>query len=178
MKIYTLTICVTLLFLTPLLKAQETLKPRPSPTAIVTMKYEDTYVKITYCQPHKKGREIFGKLVPYGKVWRTGANEATEITITKDILIGDKPLKAGTYALFTIPEKDHWTIILNSGLGQWGHYNYSDDLDVMRIRAEISKTDVIWEPFTIAFEQKNTTTNLVMMWDETKVTVPINFIIN
>src|SRR3989337_3651715 len=89
-------------------QAQELLKLRPSPLAIASVRYQDHYVKITYSQPLKKKREIFGNVVPYGKVWRTGANEATEITTTKDIQIHDIILKAGTYSLFTIPEQDKW----------------------------------------------------------------------
>src|SRR6476660_6493757 len=71
-------------------------------------------VKVTYGQPSKKGREIFGKLVPFGQVWRTGANEASEITFNKDVTVGGKPVKAGTYTLFTIPKETEWTVILNS----------------------------------------------------------------
>ena len=85
---------------------QEALQPRPSPMYVATMKYEDAYIKVTYCRPHKKDREIFGGLVPFGKVWRTGANEATEITLTRDINIGGKILKAGSYTIFTIPESE------------------------------------------------------------------------
>ena len=95
------------------LAAQEALKPRLSPLEIVTVKYESTYVKITYGRPHKKGRTIFGGLVPYGEVWRTGANEATEITLTKDVIINKQRLKAGTYTIFTIPQKDKWKVIFN-----------------------------------------------------------------
>ncbi|MDH5397475.1 MAG: DUF2911 domain-containing protein [Cyclobacteriaceae bacterium] len=154
---------------------QEAVKPRPSPTAIVTMKYENSYVKITYCQPHKKDREIFGSLVPYGKVWRTGANEATEITVTQDITIGGNPLSAGTYSIFTIPDVEKWTIIINGGLGLWGDYNYSEELDVMRFEVPVSKTEKIWEAFTIAFEQKNNLADLVMLWDDTRVSIPLIF---
>jgi len=85
--------------------AQTVLKPRTSPLAIVAARYKNTYLKITYSQPQKNGREIFGKLVPYDQVWRTGANEATEITITNDILINGTTLKAGTYSLFTYQAK-------------------------------------------------------------------------
>src|SRR5882757_6280278 len=81
--------------------SQESDGPRLSPLALVTARYKDTYLKIVYSQPQKKGREVFGKLVPYGQVWRTGANEATEITVTRDIIINALPLKAGTYSLFT-----------------------------------------------------------------------------
>ena len=155
--------------------AQEALKPRLSPMYLATMKYEDTYIKITYCRPHKKGREIFGGLEPYGKVWRTGANEATEITITKDIKFGGKELKAGTYSLFTIPEKESWTVILNSELGQWGAYEYDKGKDVLRVEAKVKKTAVSYEPFTIEFKQNSQGTDLVMMWDMTMISIPIEF---
>ena len=157
------------------INAQEALKPRPSPLEMVTMKYDDTYVKITYCRPHKRGRDIFGDLEPYGEVWRTGANEATEITVTGTIKLGGHQIKPGTYTLFTIPEKDHWTIILNSDLGQWGAYNYNSKLDVVRFEVATSKLDEVYEPFTIEFEQKAKSAELVMMWDQTKVTIPLDF---
>ncbi len=156
---------------------QEAITARPSPTAIVTMKFEDTYVKITYSQPHKRGREIFGDLVPYGEVWRTGANEATEITVTEDIMIGGNRLESGTYSLFSIPQEDNWTIILNKELGQWGAYNYNEAADVLRFEVPAKKVDdVVWEPFTIAFEQKNEHADLLMMWGETMVSIPIEFL--
>lgn len=155
--------------------AQEALKPRPSPLEMVTMKYEDTYIKITYCRPHKRGRKIFGDLLPFDEVWRTGANEATEITITGSVKLGDQIIKPGTYTLFTIPNKDHWTIILNSELGQWGAYNYNSKLDVIRFDIPVLTTKEVYEPFTIAFEQKAHSAELVMMWDRTKVTIPIVF---
>jgi len=88
MKEYFVFLLLIVLYSLPEAHAQEPLTPRPSPLEMVTMKYEDTYVKITYCRPSKKGREIFGGLEPYGEVWRTGANEATEITITGNIMIG------------------------------------------------------------------------------------------
>ena len=172
--------CLSLVFMLSFsipLFAQEALNNRPSPTSIVTMKYKNTYIKITYCQPHKKGREIFGELVPYGKVWRTGANEATEITVTKDILIGADTLKAGTYSVFTIPTPDKWTVIFNSELGQWGAYNYLESSDVMRLEVKTEKVEkVVWEPFTINFEQVNSKADLKMMWDQTMISVPIEFI--
>lgn len=177
-KLRYLTFSVIFIFFCQLtVHAQEAITPRPSPTAIVTMKYDDTYVKLTYSQPHKRDREIFGGLVPYGQVWRTGANEATEITLTGDILIHGDTLKAGTYSIFTIPQKEQWTIIINGEVGQWGAYNYNQDADIMRFTVPVEHlTDVVWEPFTIAFEQKNEKADLVMMWDQTKVSVPIEFL--
>ena len=160
---------------TPELLAQEALKPRPSPLEMVTMKYEDAYIKITYGRPHKRGREIFGELLPFGEVWRTGANEATEITVTRSIKLGGQSIRPGTYTIFTIPNKDHWTIILNSELGQWGAYNYNSKLDVVRFDVPVTTTTDVFEPFTIEFEQKAQSAELVMMWDQTKVTIPIDF---
>ncbi len=157
--------------------AQEELKPRPSPLSVVTMKYKDSYVKVTYGRPHKKGRDIFGSLVPYGQIWRTGANEATEITITNDMLIGSDKLEAGTYTIFSIPGKDRWTIIFNKDLGQWGAYNYNEKADAMRLEVPVGKDEKnVWEPFTIQFDQQNSTAQMLMMWDQTKVSIPMSFI--
>jgi hypothetical protein len=167
---------VLFLFATQLLVAQEILKLRPSPLAIISVRYQDHYVKITYSQPQKKNREIFGALVPYGKVWRTGANEATEITTTKDILISDILLKAGTYSIFTIPEKEKWTIILNADVGLWGAYNYNEQKDVYRFEVPAEAADTLYEPFTMIFDHRNEVANLLMMWDRTKVSIPIKFL--
>jgi hypothetical protein len=157
--------------------AQEEIKPRPSPLAISSARYKDTYLKITYSQPHKRERVIFGKLVPYGEVWRTGANEATEMTITRDILINNTPLKAGTYSLFTIPDKDSWTIIINSDLGLWGSYNYNAKMDVIRFTVPVQLMQgAIYEPFTIMIDQKNDKAEIILAWDTVQVRIPVQFI--
>ena len=157
--------------------SQEAIKPRPSPLAIITMKYKDTYVKITYSQPQKNNRNVFGSLVPYGQVWRTGANEATEITLTKDIQLNGTLLKSGTYSVFSIPEKDRWTIIINSEIGLWGSYNYNSKFDVMRFDVPVQVLNgLVYEPFTMTFDQKNEMANLLIMWDNVKVSVPVKFI--
>lgn len=157
--------------------SQEVPVTRPSPTALTTVRYKDTYVKITYCQPKKRGRQIFGGLVPYGQVWRTGANEATEITLTKDIFINGTLLSAGTYSLFTIPEKDSWTIIINKELGLWGAYNYNSKMDVMRFVVPVQAiSDEVFESFTIKFEQRNNMADLLLLWDKNKISIPFQFI--
>ncbi len=157
--------------------AQEPIKPRPSPLAIIAMKYKDAYVKIVYSQPYKNGREIFGSLVPHAQVWRTGANEATEITLTKDLQIKGTLLKAGTYSIFTIPEKNNWTIIINKEVGLWGSYNYNKQADVMRLVVPTQLvTGFVYESFTMTFEQQNELANLLIMWDNVKVSIPIKFI--
>ncbi|HEY3385775.1 MAG TPA: DUF2911 domain-containing protein, partial [Saprospiraceae bacterium] len=143
----------------------------------VSARYKDSYLKITYCQPKKRGREIFGKLVPYGQVWRTGANEATEITLTRDIFVQDTLLSAGTYSLFTIPEKSFWTIIINKDLGQWGSYNYNPKMDVMRLKVPIYNTgNEFYEAFTIQIDQRNNVADLLLLWDKTKIKLPLQFI--
>lgn len=156
--------------------AQEAIKPRSSPLAISSARYKDTYLKITYSQPHKRERIIFGKLVPYGEVWRTGANEATEMTISRDILINNLPLKAGTYSLFTIPERDSWIIIINSELGLWGSYNYNSKMDVIRFTIPVQLMQgAVYEPFSIMIDQKNDKAEIILAWDTVQVRIPVQF---
>jgi hypothetical protein len=158
--------------------AQEAIPARPSPLAIASCKYKDTYLKIVYSQPHKRGREIFGKLVPFGQVWRLGANEATELTITREIFVNGQFLPAGTYSLFAIPQADKWTIIFNSELGQWGSYNYNQAKDVMRVdvASHTLPGELVYEPFTIAIDQKNNKADIVITWDKTTVSFGVDFI--
>lgn len=156
--------------------AQEAIKPRMSPLEVVTLKYESTYVKITYGRPHMKGRKIFGELVPYGEIWRTGANEATEITFTKDVLINKRRLKAGTYTMFTIPQPDKWKVIFNSDLGQWGSYNYNPAKNVMETEAQVLPTEVTYEPFTIEFQLQKNEAQVQMMWEKTMAYFTIGFL--
>ena len=148
--------------------SQETQKAVQSPRVTA----EGKNVKISYGQPSKRDRVIFGKLVPYGEVWRTGANEATEITFTKDGTFGGKPVKAGTYTLFTIPGEKEWTFILNSELKQWGAFKYNEikGKDVLQVKAPattISGAPV--EKLTITLPAGK----LVLEWDKTKVEVPV-----
>ncbi len=157
--------------------AQLKVENKTSPLAMVSIKNRNTYIKITYSQPHKRGREIFGSLVPYGQVWRTGANDATEITTTKAIEIGAQLLPAGTYSVFTIPEQKEWTIIINSAVGLWGTDNYNPSKNLLRIKAKVSmQAEPIFEPFTIQLTQTNKQGSLDFYWDNVKVSVPIKFL--
>ncbi|AXE17801.1 DUF2911 domain-containing protein [Runella rosea] len=136
---------------------------------------EKALVRVTYSRPAKNGREVFGKLVPYGKVWRTGANENTEIKFYQDATIQGKKVKAGTYSLFTIPGETEWTIILNSDLDYWGAFKYKEANDVARFTVPSKKsTDAPLEHFSIQFP-KGTDAILRMGWDNTIVEVPITF---
>lgn len=150
-------------------------EPRSSPMATAATKLSDgTYVKVVYGSPRMRGREIFGALVPYGEVWRTGANEATEITFTEEVTFGGQSVPAGTYALFTVPGPDAWTVILNRELGQWGAYNYTAEADVLRLDAPAEEADKQHEAFTIAFDEADDAgTTLSLTWDETAVRVPL-----
>jgi len=129
-------------------------------------------VKVSYGQPSKRGRVIFGGLEPYGKVWRTGANEATEITFAKNATFGGKPIKAGTYSLFTIPTETEWTVILNPELKQWGAYGYDKikDKDALQVKAPSKKLDTPVEKLSLRFNEQN---SLIIEWDQTQVEVPI-----
>ena len=164
-------------FLPIIVYAQEAIPPKPSPLAVVAARYKDTYIKIMYSQPHKRGRKLFGKVVPYGQVWRTGANEATEVTVTRDILVNGTLLKAGTYSLFTIPEESRWTIIFNTDLGLWGSYNYNPKMDILRFQATVQPlTDIVYEPFTIRIEAKNDKAEVRLFWDNVSVGFPLQFL--
>lgn len=149
---------------------------RISPLDVATYQYKDAYAKVMYSRPSKNNREIFGKLVPYGQVWRTGANEATEITLTRDVVIQGKTILAGTYSLFTVPRETNWTIILNKEVGQWGAYNYNEKQDAGRWNVSVVKTpEKSVEVFTISFENKNNIANLLICWDDVCITLPIQF---
>jgi hypothetical protein len=165
-------VLIMILAATTTIIAQDAPQVRLSPVAIAQTTVNDTYIKVVYGQPHKRGREVFGELVPYGEVWRTGANESTEITFTGDVEIGGETIEAGTYSVFTIPGEDSWTFILNSGLGQWGT-RYNEDLNVFSTTIQSGNTEETWEAFTIRLERDNGMANLVMIWDQTRVVVPI-----
>ncbi len=168
-----ITIALCLLFVAASAMAQKKNESKPSPLAMTNYKYKDTYIKITYGAPSKKGRDIFGALVPYGKVWRTGANEATEITFTREVKIAGQILPAGTYSLFTIPNERKWTVIFNSELGQWGAYKYDESKNVMVATAIVSPAEET-EVFKISLDPKDNIVNLSITWDKVRVALPIS----
>jgi hypothetical protein len=129
-------------------------------------------VQVDYCRPYKKEREIFGKLLPYGQVWRTGANEATIFEAKQDIKVGDKTLKAGKYTLWTIPNADKWTIILNSETGQWGT-NHDETKDILSVDVPAGKSASTIEQLTIGFAAAEGGADMTISWDNTEVKVPI-----
>jgi hypothetical protein len=157
------------------IEAQDFPKVDVSSMDAVMVRTEDaqSYMRIIYSRPQKKGRNVFGELVPYGKVWRTGANEATEITFYKDVVFGDQKVEAGTYSFFTIPNKDEWTIILNKDINQWGAYRYDQDKDVARITVKPKKTAADVETFSITTRKVKEGYHLLLGWDDTFVEIPI-----
>jgi hypothetical protein len=155
-----------LAFLAFNVSAQKAAKVAASPATTTTGKIGASTVTINYAQPAVKGREIWGKLVPFGEVWRTGANTATTFTVDKDVTIEGKTLKAGTYGLFTIPNKNgEWTIIFNTDAKQWGAYEYSDKKDVLRVNVKSSKTEALVERMTFAVVGSE----VVLTWEKLKV---------
>ncbi|MGX1929685.1 DUF2911 domain-containing protein [Flagellimonas sp. 2504JD4-2] len=145
--------------------------PADMATYPASYRVADKSARIIYSRPQLKGRSL-SELAPAGKVWRTGANEATEITFYKDATVGGKSVKAGTYSLFTIPGDGEWTIILNNNLNQWGAYSYDSSADVARVAAKASTNGESLEAFSMAFTDDG---DLVMGWGTTRVSLPITF---
>jgi hypothetical protein len=147
--------------------AQENAK---SPKATVDGKVMD----ITYNQPSLRGRAFGKELAPYGKVWRTGADNATTVVFAKDVKFGGKDVKAGTYTLYTIPTEKEWTVILNKQTGQWGTV-YDEKQDLLRVTAPVKKASSPTEKFTIKVDDKANSSDLVMMWADATVSVPVTY---
>ena len=155
------------LFLLPFsqLNAQEDKTKRPSPPAEAHATLGDTHISINYSSPAVKGRTIWGELVPYGKIWRAGANEATVFETSADLLINGQKLPAGKYGLFMIPGKEEWTVVFNSVWDQWGAFKYDPSKDVLRIKASPVKSDVFNE--RMKFEITDHVISL--LWENLKV---------
>lgn len=154
--------------------AQQPDLPRPSPTAKVSQRVGLTDVSVEYSSPGVKDRVIWGELVPWDELWRTGANAATKLTVSQDVKVGGKPVPAGTYSLFMIPKKDgDWTVVINQDPNLGGTRGYDEKKDVARIQA---KTEAIPKRERMTFLFADTTddaTSLDLEWDEVRVRVPI-----
>lgn len=151
-----------------------------SPEEEVLFNQGDLKINVFYNRPSKKGREIFGGLVPYEVIWRTGANEATTFETNKDLVIEGETLKAGKYSLWTIPRETTWTIIFNSEHGQWGvdskgEPNHNPQLDVLKVDVHAVQQEQVFEQFTIAFEDTGEDAEMVLMWDKTLISVPFTY---
>jgi len=144
-------------------------KPRESPKDSAMGMVGGASVKIVYGTPAVKGRAIWGELVPYGKVWRTGANEATQISFDKDVTVEGQKLAAGTYGFFTIPEKDQWTVIFNKTAKQWGAYDYKEADDALRIKVAPVKAAAAQERLKFMV----TPSGIALRWENLEVPVAI-----
>jgi hypothetical protein len=136
---------------------------------------EPLIARVVYSRPQKSGRPIFGSLVEYGKVWRLGANEATEIEFFKSVRIGGKKISKGRYTMYAIANVDNWTFILNKETDTWGSFKYDEKKDVIRTDVPVQKTDAVVEALAMVFEKTTTGCNLIVAWDNIKVALPVNF---
>lgn len=171
---YSLSFLVFAMFLvfTNSTKAQNNKKDlRISPKAEVMQTVGFTDVRIIYSRPGVKKREIWGKLVPYDAVWRAGANEATKITFSTDVIIEGKKLKKGSYSLFAIPGRNDWTIIFNKVADQWGAFEYNESEDVLRVKVKTEKA--IWQEWLSYTINKASDTSAVIRLEWEKIKVPI-----
>ncbi|KAA0990261.1 DUF2911 domain-containing protein [Dyadobacter aurulentus] len=147
-----------------------------SPEAVAQITKTGLGINVKYSRPSKKGRLIFGRdqdnaLSPYGKVWRTGANEATLIEFQQDVLMLGQPVKAGTYSLYSVPGQSTWKIILNAETGQWGT-EYNDGKNVLTVEVPIRIRHTVQEQFNIYFEEVPEGVNMILSWDQTEAVVP------
>ena len=123
-----------------------------------TNKISPPTIKVLYGRPQKNGRDIFDEVIPYGEIWRVGANEATEVVFYKDVVFGETKVKAGTYVLYAIPNEKEWTLILSSRTDVWGTYEYEQKYDVARVQAKVSRAEFV-EAFSIGFKEKGKQVN-------------------
>ncbi len=167
--------CLTLGLMAAPGSAQMDKAPRPSPSAKATCELAGgKTIAVDYSSPRAKGRKIFGGLVPYGEVWRAGANEATTFVTTTDVMVGSSHVPAGSYTIFTIPNKDKWTLIVSKKTGEWGIPYPGADQDLVRVDMKVSATPSPVENFTVAFDKAAAGCTLRMEWETTRATVDIS----
>ena len=149
--------------------------PRPSPPAQAKCNFADgKSITVDYSSPRAKGRKIYGGLVPYGEVWRVGANEATSFVTTADLTVGGKDVPAGSYTVFAVPNQDKWTLIINKKTGEWGTpYKYESD-ELARVDMQVSKTSGPVENFTISFHEMGTGCHMYLDWENTRATIELS----
>jgi Protein of unknown function (DUF2911) len=147
-------------------------KPSPAASASCDLGAGKT-IKTDYSSPRMKGRKIYGDLVPFGEVWRTGANSATTFVTSSDVAVGGKTVPAGSYTIFTVPTADKWTLIINKKTGEWGiPYKYESD-ELARVEMKVSKLPSPVENFTIAYDKAGSGCTLGMDWETTRASVDI-----
>jgi hypothetical protein len=172
-KYFAVGVFTLVLVLTAFMGAQQDKSARPSPPGTAQVNLKGKKITIDYGRPSMKGRKIIGELVPYGKVWRTGANEATTLTTEADLNIGGTNVPAGKYTLYTLPSEGTWKLIINKQTGQWGTV-YEESQDLARVDLKKSSLGQPVEQLTISFDKKNdSTADLVLQWETTQLSVPV-----
>ena len=168
-----LTTVLTILFTTAAFAQMGGGKPSPAASATCDLGGGKT-IKTDYSSPRMKGRKIYGGLVPFGEVWRTGANEATTFVTSSDVVVGGKTVPAGSYTIFTVPNADKWTLIINKKTGEWGiPYKYESD-ELARVDMNVSKLPAPVENFTIAYDKSAGGCTLRVDWENTRASVNIS----
>ena len=163
-----------ILFILAETEAQQIKTPQPSTTQTIKQDFGIGSVELSYSRPNMKGRKIFGDLVPFGKVWRTGANNATTLTFTDTVMVGSTKLAPGKYGLLTIPNKDEWTVIFSKQTNVTSPVDYKQESDAARINVKTNSLKENYETFTIQFANiKSSSVDLQMVWDNVAVNVPI-----
>jgi len=149
--------------------------PQPSPVGKISQTVGLTDISIEYSRPSMKGRKIFGGLVPYNELWRTGANASTKVTFSENVKIAGQELKKGTYAIFTIPGEKEWTIIVHKNLDHWGTDDYKQEEDVFRVMVKPVGLSAPVETFTMSVDNlKNASCDISMSWEKTSVSIPVS----
>jgi|SRR5579862_6676723 len=174
-KVVQKSIAILVLVVAPLAlsSAQQDKTQRPSPPATASCKFDDgKAIKTDYSSPRMKGRKIFGGIVPFDQVWRTGANEATTFVTDSDLSVAGKEIPAGSYTLFTLPSADKWTLIISKKTGEPGT-PYPEGEDLLRVDMKLSQTETPVENFTIAYHKKDAVCSLVVSWERTQATVDL-----
>jgi hypothetical protein len=155
-------------------RAQQDPSKRPSPPATATLDLGGGQtVTVDYSSPRAKGRKIYGELVPFDKVWRTGANEATKLVTTADVSVGGTTVPAGTYTIFTIPGKDKWTLIISKKTGEWGTDYPGPSNDLARVDMKVSTLPSPVENFTISFDKSGSGGTMNIDWETTRASLAI-----
>jgi tetratricopeptide (TPR) repeat protein len=148
--------------------------PALSPLAKISQDFSVSNIDITYSRPSMRGRKIFGDVVPYGKIWRTGANAATKIKLGEEMEIAGQKIKAGEYSLYTIPNKDKWEVILNTGTGTWTANGFPRENDVARFVVRSSTVETVCQTFTIEITDITfNTCKIGILWERTKIILPV-----
>jgi tetratricopeptide (TPR) repeat protein len=170
-----LLLCASIWAFCTTMQAQQLRTPAPSPAQTIKQDFGLSTIELNYSRPGMKGRKVYGDLVPFGKVWRTGANSATTLTFADEVIIGGTKVPAGKYGLLSIPDKDNWTLIITKQTDVTSPAAYKQEMDVVRISAKPEALPTSSETFTMQFlNVKPTSVDLSIVWDKTQVRLPIS----